>query len=169
MFEDIPVWLQGAHCLTMYRFQGLAAFGKSLMTSSHRNGERDSESVWKRLLVFCFVCLKNKLFGKCDLWLSVRAHFQLLFVGCMKQHFTEAIEYKGLLRQCKKSEQANNVSHIIFFKGISTCVCVCCLEVSASALVCGSQTILHLYWNFQVLSVLLLASAQHWPPRALIL
>lgn len=52
------------------------------------------------------------------------AHFQLLFVGCMKQHLTEAIEYKGLLRQCKKSAQANYVSHIIFFKGISTCVCV---------------------------------------------
>lgn len=81
-------------------------------------------------LFFCFVCLENKLFGKCDLWLSVG----LIFSYCLH----EAAPYR---------------SHRIQ-GSVET--------VSASALVCGSQTVLHLYWNFQVLSVLLLASAQHW-------
>lgn len=121
----------------------------------------------------------EKLFGKYNARLSLGLTFSQL--TCCQLHYAaleqKPIKNKGLLRQWSKHQQADYVSHTIFWEKQSgvcrdTCASICLpltvsLKINRTALVGGSQTVLHLYWNSQLPTVLS-ASAQHWPPRALI-
>lgn len=81
-------------------------------------------------------------------------------------------KHKGLYSRNRLTMSTVSFSERVSVVCGSTCASMCLpwsvsLKINRRARVCGSQTVLHLYWNSKLPTVLP-ASAQHWPLRALI-